>query len=204
MRSRVRIALIFLAAFVGAAFLHETGHAIFGFAEGIPVVPTPAKEYVLRPEVEWRQEVWIALGGVVATATITAGTILWYRHQLRPEADAVLAGVLASPGAYTLRYLIVGRGHDGLEWQEAQSALGINPSGHFIDVMFLVLFAAGCCVFVLQRRHSLRWRSALSVAGVALVSLVLMVIVQVGNNLIFDRWFPRTHTVNVPSGIDTR
>lgn len=77
--------------------------------------------------------------------------MLWYRRHLQPEADAVLAGVLLIPGFYTVRFLLVGRGHDGLEWQEAQSALGINPSGHAIDIMFLVLSVAGCVAFAVRR-----------------------------------------------------
>lgn len=185
-------------------FLHEVGHAIFGFAQGIPVVPTPAKEYVLRSEVEWRQEIWIALGGVLATAIVTAGTMLWYRRQLQPEADAVLAGVLLIPGFYTVRFLLVGRGHDRLEWQEAQSALGINPSGHAIDIMFLVLFVAGCVAFAVRRWNSLRWRSPFGALGIALGGLVLMIVVQVGNNAIFDRRFPKTRTLHVPAGIEMK
>ena len=77
-KSRIRFLLIFAAACVVATYLHEIGHAVFGWAQGIAVFPTPGKEYVLRSEVEWRQEIWIALGGVLATILVTVGTTIWY------------------------------------------------------------------------------------------------------------------------------
>jgi hypothetical protein len=44
MRPRLRFFLIFAGVAIGGAFVHELGHAVGGWVQGIPVVLTPAKE----------------------------------------------------------------------------------------------------------------------------------------------------------------
>ena len=48
MRSTVRYPLVFAGAAVAGVYLHEIGHAVAGWAQGIAVIPTPAKEYILQ------------------------------------------------------------------------------------------------------------------------------------------------------------
>lgn len=83
------------------------------------MAPTPAKECILWTQVEWQEMTWIALGGVAATKLVVVGCIGWYLRQRNQMADVVLAGLLVPPFVYTVRFLLVGRGHDGVEWQAA-------------------------------------------------------------------------------------
>jgi hypothetical protein len=182
-------------------FLHEVGHAVFGWFQGIPVMPTPAKEYILQSQVDWRQRTWISLGGVLASALVVSGSLLWYIFKRSLSGTAILAGCLVIPGAYTLRFLLEGRGHDATEWQEAQTALGASPSGHSLDFLFLFLLIAGCASLAWFGDISLRWRSLLKSAGLAILGLAIMIVVQVGNNAIFDKHFPKTRTSNMPADI---
>lgn len=182
-------------------YFHEIGHAIFAWLMGVPVMPTPAKEYILQSQVDWHQRTWISLGGVLASVVAVTGCLLWYVLKRGRTAAAILAGCLLIPGFYTLRFLLAGRGHDATEWQEAQAALGASPSGHSIDLVFLVLFFAGCGSLVWFRDISLRWRSLLKSAGLALLGLAIIIIVQAGNNAIFDKHFPKTRTLNMPAEI---
>lgn len=46
--------------------------------------------------------------------------------------------------------------------------------------------------------------SLLKFAGLAIAGIILLVALQAGNNRIFDRHFPETRVVNVPSGLDPR
>lgn len=201
MKSQLKFTLVFLVACIGSMFFHEIGHAIFGWFQGIPVIPTPAKEYILQSQVDWHQKTWISLGGVLASVLVVSGSLLWYVLKRSLTGAAILAGCLIIPGVYTLRFLLVGRGHDGTEWQEAQTALGASTSGHSLDLLFLVLFIAGCASLALCGDLSLRWRSLLKSAGVAFLGLAIVIIIQVGNNAIFDKHFPKTHTLNVPADI---
>ena len=128
--------------------------------------------------------------------------IVYFVRNPRPKTEAILAGTLAPLGFYALRFIITGRGHDGLEWQEAQAALGMAPLGHVIDIFFLCMLIAGILAWGIRMRPSLRhW--FLKVPGLAIAGIILLVVLQVVNNLIFNRFFPDT-TVDVPEGFDTR
>ncbi len=173
MRERLRFAFIFVATCIGGCYFHEIGHAAFGWAQGISVLPTPAKEYILRAEVDWNQQAWISLGGVAATVLLVLGVILWQSGTRGSGGDAVLAGALVAPFAYTVRFSLAGRGHDGLEWQAAQSALGVNPTGHVVDVLFLCILSAGVFVWGFRRRRSMRPTLLIKAVGLAVAGLVL-------------------------------
>lgn len=201
MKSQLRFTLVFLAACIGSMLFHEIGHAIFGWFQGIPVLPTPAKEYILQSQVDWHQRTWISLGGVLASVLVVSGSLLCYVLRRSLTGAAILAGCLIIPGVYTLRFLLEGRGHDATEWQEAQTALGASPSGHSLDLVFLVLLFAGCASLAWFRDVSLSWRSLLKSAGLALLGLAIIIIVQVGNDAVFDKHFPKTRTLNVPAEI---
>ena len=107
------------------------------------VFPSLAKEYVLRTTIEWREQIWIALGGPAATAIVVFLAILWASRNRKQASCA--AGVLVVPAVYVIRTLFVGRSHDGLECQEAQSAIGLNPNGHALDVLFFSSLQAAQC-----------------------------------------------------------
>ncbi len=205
MNKDARLLLIYSAACLGGVWVHEIGHALFGWMRGVPVLPTFAREYILQPQIEWLEKIWISLGGVVATAILITGALLssfpaWRRREQWPAADAVLAGVLLPAGLYTLRFLLVGRGHDGLEWQEAQSAIGADPAGHAVDLLFLCLFVAGCATLAARRGISLRWKAVLRVAGLSLAGMAMIVILQVANNAVFNRFFSDPTVLHVPAG----
>ncbi len=206
MKDKLRFALVFSVACLAGVFLHEIGHAIAGWAQAIPVVPTPAKEYALQAQVEWHQEIWISLGGVAATTLLTLGTLFWYVRvsATTPRTDAVLAGVLLPSFFYSLRFLMVGRGHDGLEWQAAQTALGVDPAGHFVDILLLCLFLAGVGTWLIRSRRWLRPGSIGSIFALVVGGIALVVLIQVANNALFDRFFPDSTTVHIPAGLDGR
>jgi hypothetical protein len=203
MKASVRYALVFTGTTIAGVYLHEFGHAVAGWMQGITVVPTPAKEYILLPQVSWNQEIWVSLGGPVGTTLAVLGAMLYFLRERRPEAEAVLLGALLPLGLYTIRFLLAGRGHDGLEWQAAQTVLGLAPAGHVIDIFFLCLWLAGIILWGSRLHHPLRY-SLLKFAGLFIAGVILLVALQVGNNRLFDRHFPDTKVVNAPSGLDPR
>jgi hypothetical protein len=203
MKARVHYGLVFAAATFAGVYLHEIGHATAGWVLGIAVVPTPAKEYILRSEVSWNQEIWISLGGVVGTTLAIVGATLYFLRQRRPEAEAILLGALIPPCLYTVRFLLAGRGHDGLEWQAAQTALGLAPAGHAIDIFFLCLCLVGIIAWGSRLGFPLRY-SLLKLAGLTIAGVILLVVLQAGNNRLFDHHFPATRVADTPSGLDPR
>jgi hypothetical protein len=202
MKLSLRYLLIFFAAMVAGVYLHEVGHSVAGWVNGIAMVPTPAKEYVLQSQLAWNKEIWIALGGVLGTtlAVLAAGLYFWRKPCL--DREAILAGALLPLAFYTLRFLLVGRGHDDTEWQAAQTALGLTPAGHAIDVFFLCLLVAGFLIWGI-RLHP-RLSALLRLVALGIAGIVLLALLQAGNNAVFDPMFPVVKVVNVPSGLDAR
>jgi hypothetical protein len=200
MKLSIRYMFIFLGALIAGVYLHEVGHAVAGWVNGVAVFPTPAKEYVLRSQLDWSKEIWVALGGVMGTtvAALAAGLYFWRKPCL--DREAILAGALLPVGIYTLRFLLVGRGHDDTEWQAAQTALGLPTAGHAIDILFLCLLIAGFVVWGIRLHPPLP--SLLRLVTLGIAGTILLVALQLGNNAVFDRMFPVVKVVNVPAGLD--
>jgi hypothetical protein len=202
MKRVIRYMFIFLGALIAGVYLHEVGHAVAGWVEGVAVVPTPAKEYVLQSQLDWSKYVWVALGGVIGTTVAVLAAGAHFSRKPCFDREAILAGSLVPVGLYALRFLLVGRGHDDTEWQAAQTALGLAAAGHAIDVFFLCLFIVGVIVWGVRLRP--RWSSLLRLVPLAVGGTVLLVALQLGNNAVFDRMFPVVTVVNVPAGLDPR
>lgn len=199
MKPTLRYLLFFAGALVGSVYLHEIGHAVAGWVIGVAVVPTPAKEYVLQSEIGWNSEIWIALGGPVGTAVAALAAAAYFWRKPSPKSEAVVFGTFLPLGLYSFRFFLAGRGHDGIEWQAAQTALGLTTAGHALDIFFLCFLVAGLILWFFQTRPSVR--SVLRLAGLAVAGLFLLIVLQVSNNALFDRVFPSVKVTNVPPGI---
>jgi hypothetical protein len=181
---------LFAGSFVGSAYIHEIGHCLLAWLQGCLAIPTPAKEYFLRPPPPGAQNL-IALGGILGSVAVLLGAMCWLYFRPDSTRSALLAGAMTIPGFYTLRFLLAGRGHDATEFQDAQAAIGLSYSGHALDRVFLGLFVAAA-VFWFWRIHpriSFRLFGRLILGAV--VALVLVVVLQSANNAIFDPIFGR-------------
>ena len=202
MKPTIRYLLIFIGALLAGCYLHELGHAIAGWLQGVAVFPTTAKEYILRPQLDWSKETWIALGGVLGTTIVMLASGLWFWRKPSLDREAVLAGALVPSLVYTLRFLLMGRGHDGTEWQAAQTALGLRPAGHAIDVFMACLLVVTVIIWGVRLRPRLWF--LLRFLALAVVGTFLLVGLQAGNNAVFDRVLQDGTVVNVPAGLDPR
>jgi len=90
MKVNVRYAVVFVGATIAGVYLHEIGHAVAGWSQGIATVPTPAKEYILQSQVAWNQEIWISLGGPVGTTLAVVGAMVYFLRARRPEAEGTI------------------------------------------------------------------------------------------------------------------
>lgn len=187
-RAELRLWVVFAIAIVGSIFAHEIGHCVVAWSLGYPAVPTPAKEYVLRPLSAPAQN-QVALGGMAGTVAVLAGVLLWMLRDPNPTRLALLAGAMALPGFYSLRFFLAGRGHDATEFQEAQAAMGLSYSGHALDWIFLGLFAGSAALWFWRMRPGVTWRLAGRVFAGAVVGLVVLVVLQSVNNAVFDPFF---------------
>jgi len=185
-RSELKIWSIYLFTILVAVYVHEVGHCIPAWIKGFRAIPTPAKEYILD-DMPPKLQQYVALGGILGTVFFTGTALVFSLTRNFKYSPTLLAGALAVPGVYSFRFLLLGRGHDGDEFQEAQSALGLNYSGHSLDWFLLAMFVAGVTVWLLRSRPGFGILGRLIFGSV--LTVLFLISLQVLNNAIFDPMF---------------
>jgi hypothetical protein len=164
--------LVLAGAIVASLYVHELGHCLVAWLNGCPAIPTPAKEYLLRPVTPEVQN-QVAVGGIVGSIVSLVAAIAWLWRRPSPTRSALLAG------------------HDGTEFQEAQAILGFDYAGHAVDWLFVALFAMATALWFWRVRPHPTVRLAGRLLLGAMVALVILVLLQVVNNAVFDPLFSR-------------
>lgn len=177
---------VYFVTILFSSFFHELGHCIVAWVHGCSAIPTLAKEYLLHPAPAEVNEA-ISAGGIVFSALFAVTGIVVYWKSDWSYRAAMLAGALAMPAIYTLRFILMGRGHDGSEFQEAQAALGWSYSGHAADWLFTFLGVAGAIAWMIASRPG--WRTWINLLIGAIATVVFIVLLQTLNNRIFDPIF---------------
>jgi hypothetical protein len=180
--------MLFSAAIVASLFVHEIGHCAVAWCHGYAAIPTAAKEYLLSPLPEALQHP-VALGGIVGSVVALLTALFWFHRNPTAIGSALLAGAMAPPGFYTLRFILTGHGHDATEFQDAQSALGLAYSGHAVDWLFVALFGITAALWFLRTRSRPSHRLVVRLIAGAVASLVVVVLLQTINNALFDPLF---------------
>ena len=184
--SEIRVWSIYFLTIFLSIYIHEIGHCIPAWISGIKAIPTPAKEYIMG-EIPIDLRLYISLGGIVGTILFTIIVFAFYLKNSIKNSEAILAAAIAVPAIYTLRFFIEGRGHDATEFQEAQSALGLNYSGHFLDWIFLTLVLIGIAIWIVKSKPSYKILGRLLIGSI--VTVIFIVGLQSINNAIFDPIF---------------
>ena len=198
--------LFFAVAIVGSFFVHEIGHCAVAWLHGYPAVPTPAKEYILRP-IPDAVQYQVALGGIAGSVTALLAAALALHLRPTVNTSALLAGAMTAPGFYTLRFALAGRGHDATEFQEAQAALGFSYSGHAADWLFVGLFVLATVFWFLRMRVRPTPRLVGRLLVGALAALLVLVVLQSVNNAVFDPLLepkPEQQPTGGPGALDHR
>ncbi len=182
-----KIWTIYFATIFFSVYVHEFGHCIPAWIHGYWAVPTPAKEYISNAvSMDMKQN--ISLGGIIGSILVLLIVVFLYLiNKTYRFNSAILAGAIVTPGMYTFRFLLIGRGHDATEFQEAQSALGFRYSGHSLDWIFLILFVSGIVIWIIKSKPNYKIIGKLSIGFV--LTLIFVIGLQVINNAIFDPIF---------------
>lgn len=187
-KTELRIWAIYFITLLFANFFHEVGHCIPAWLSGYFAIPTFAKAYspgVIPTAVAN----YISLGGILSTLLFSVSTFMYFLRSSSNYRSSVLAGGLAMPAIYTLRFVLSGRGHDGTEFQEAQSALHLSYSGHFVDWIFIVVLIAGIAGWIFKSHPTTKILGRIALGAV--VSIAFILALQTINNSIFDPLFLR-------------
>ena len=185
-KSEIRVWSIYFLTIFLSTYIHEIGHCLPAWLAGFKAIPTPAKEYIMG-EIPIDLKKYISLGGIVGTILFTIIVFAIYLKKSFKNNSAILAAAIAVPAIYTFRFFIEGRGHDATEFQEAQSAIGLNYSGHSLDWLFLVLVVMGIVIWIVKTKPSYRILGRLLFGSI--VTVIFIVGLQSINNAIFDPIF---------------
>jgi hypothetical protein len=177
---------IYFVTIISSVFVHELGHSICAWIYGYRAVPTPAKEYTLDT-IPGNLQQYVSLGGIVGSSLFVFIIFFLYVNKPYKFSSAMLAGAIAVPGMYTIRFILQGRGHDQTEFQEAQSALGLNFSGHSLDWFFLVLFLSGAILWSIKSKAKFKILGRLLIGSI--LTFIFFIALQDLNNAIFDPIF---------------
>jgi len=177
---------VYFITLLFANFFHELGHCIPVWTHGYSAIPTPAKWYSLS-SIPPDLNKYASLGGIINSVIFSIFVILYFLKGSFKYKSALLAGGIAMPSIYTLRFILRGRGHDETEFQEAQSALGLSYSGHFVDWIFLSLLILGIAAWIIKSKPGIKILGRLLIG--AILSIAFIVLLQKLNNLIFDPLF---------------
>ena len=181
-----KIWAIYLTTILVAVYTHEIGHCIPAWINGFQAIPTPAKEYISN-NLPIGLIQYVSLGGIIGSILVSLTGIFIYVFKSFRYNSSILAGAIAMPGIYTLKFILSGRGHDATEFQEAQSALGLEYSGHSLDWIFLILFLLGISVWIFKSKPRYKIIGRLSIG--VILTIVFVIGLQVINNAIFDPIF---------------
>jgi len=190
-KNEVRIWSVYFLTILLSAYIHEFGHCIPAWAHGFRAIPTPAKEYIMGTVPMDLKQI-VSLGGIIGTVLVCLMLLVLYFFNADRYHAAMLAGAFALPGLYTLRYFLIGRGHDATEFQEVQSAIGFSYSGHSLDWFFLILFLSGTAVWIFKSKPGFRTAGRLIIGFV--LTFIFIVGLQEVNNAIFDPIFQSAST----------
>jgi hypothetical protein len=177
---------IYLLTMMIGFFVHEVGHCIPAWLNGYGAVPTPAKKYLLESIPPKLTEI-VALGGIVGSVLFSLVVLAFYLFKKPWIRSSILAGAMVSPGMYSLRFFLQGRGHDATEFQDAQSALGFSYDGHAVDFLFIIILTAGVVAWLMRSKQEFKIFRRLLIGFIVTLSFVIYL--QYFNNLIFDPVF---------------
>jgi hypothetical protein len=181
-----KIWTLYFTTILISVYIHEIGHCIPAWINGIQAIPTPAKEYI-SDTIPMELKEYVSLGGIIGSILVSLIVMFLYLNRPLKHNSAILAGAIAIPGMYTLRFILTGRGHDATEFQEAQSALGLSYSGHSLDWIFLTIFLLGTILWIYRSKPKYKIIGRLAFGFV--LTIMFVIGLQVVNNAIFDPIF---------------
>jgi hypothetical protein len=177
---------VFFATILITVYAHEIGHCIPAWINGYGSIPTPAKSYP-SDNIPDSLSPYISAGGPICSVLIALTVLFFYFRKRFKYDSAILAGALASPALYTLKFIKSGRGHDSNEFQDAQSVLGLSYSGHSLDWIFAVICLMGIVFWLVKSKPGYKIIGRLIIGFV--LTVIFLVALQEINNAIFDPIF---------------
>ena len=192
----IRFPALFLLLALFSALLHELGHCIFYWVQGIPAGMSLVKEYPLRDITDLEYAVGSAGGPLSNVVQVSIGLIWVQRSRLNSRSGRWgLAFVLANVCYFIVRSGIALLSGEGGELTDAASLVGLSYQG---AIVLFILISVGALVWTMRAaRLRITWRRAFQFPGVVILYFIFLVVVQTFDRAVFWDHFP---TIEIGEG----
>ena len=192
----LRFPALFLLLALFSALLHELGHCIIYWVQGIPAGMSLVKEYPLRDITDLEYAVGSAGGPLSNVVQISIGLIWVQRARLNSRWGRWgLAFVLANVCYFIVRSGIALLTGEGGELTDAASLVGLSYQG---AIVLFILISVGALVWTVRAaRLRIGWRRVFQFPGVVILYFIFLVVVQTFDRAVFWDRFP---TIEIGEG----
>lgn len=195
-KTAIRFTLLVFAAAIVSTLLHELGHCVFYWLQGIPAAMSLTKEYPLR-DITATQYAIGSVGGPFSNMVqiVVAAWLYQSESFTRMRKQLLSAFILANVFYFILRGLLALLKRRGRELDSAANLIGMD-----YRVVVAVFFCIALIVLYLWIKASktrITLRRSLAFVGLFFGYFVVMVGVQVFDQELFWRKFP---TIQIDDG----
>ncbi|MHC5212190.1 MAG: hypothetical protein ACYTG2_15840 [Planctomycetota bacterium] len=196
MRRFLTFALLLFLAAIASTLIHEFGHCLSYWAQGVPAGMSLVKEFPLR-DITAREYALGTLGGPIASAALLVFSVFLYGRPGRPpEQRRILSAlVLASVLYFILRGLIAVMKQRGGELTEIGGLVGLGYLP--VVLVYAVLGIGGLCYWMKVGRVRPGVRTTGAFVGLLVGYLIVLVSLESLDQRLFWHRFP---TVQIDDG----
>ena len=173
----LQFAVLVLAAGIVTGLLHELGHCLFYWLQGIPAAMSFTKEFPLRDITAHQYAVGSSGGPLMNIFVIIGAYWLFQRYKENPRSANLLSAlIVASAFYFILRGLLALLKRSGGELEDAAGLIGLNYL--FVVGLFFVLTVTILYLWVTMSGIAVTLKKSVYFLGLFVAYLVMMVIVE--------------------------
>jgi hypothetical protein len=182
--------IIFLTAIIISILIHELGHCIFYWIQGIPASLSLTKEYPLQDISVQNYRIGSLGGPVTNIIQVITALILLQKYKGKLILNMVFTSfLLANIYYFLLRSLIAVLKHDGGELEDAANLFGFNYW------LFIIIFltVAIIIMYIWLKRDSIKinYKSIFRFTGLFITFVVIVFILESLDKKYFWTKFPK-------------
>lgn len=195
-RSRIKFLLLVIAAGVISTLIHELGHCIFYWFQGIPAAMSLVKEYPLV-DITATQYAIGSVGGPLANiALIIISYLVIRKYEKHTRVWNYLSAlIIANSFYFVFRGLLALLKRSGGELQDAASLIGLNYL--FIVGLFFIIAITILALWINRFSIRISATNGFSFVLFFIAYFIVLIIMQVADESLFWHKFP---TIQIDDG----
>jgi uncharacterized membrane protein len=192
----IRFLVLLLIAAIVSTLLHELGHCVLYWLQGIPAAMSLTKEYPLRDITAMQYSIGSVGGPLANVVQITAAIVLYRGYSSdRALRDPLSALILANVFYFILRALIAVLKRDGGELDSAAQLAGLDYRA--VVALFVIITVVFLSLWMKASGTPLNLRNSLIFIGLLVFFVIVLGSLQSIDQKLFWNKFP---TIQIDDG----